>query len=48
MVWPKTTIVETGMWKKAASYSQIQHNMEMIAIASGEDGSKMVDRPLDC
>jgi hypothetical protein len=39
MVWPETAIVETGMWKKAASYPQIQHNMEMIAIVGGNDGS---------
>jgi hypothetical protein len=39
MVWPKTTVVKTGMWNKAANYPQIQHIMEMIAIAGGEDGS---------
>jgi hypothetical protein len=37
MVWPETAIVETGMRKKAASYPKIQHNMEMIVIAGGED-----------
>jgi hypothetical protein len=38
-VWPETTVVETSMWKKAASYPQIQHNIEIIAIAGGENGS---------
>jgi hypothetical protein len=32
-------VVEASMWKKAANYPQIQHNMEMIAIAGREDGS---------
>jgi hypothetical protein len=39
MVWLETAIVETSMWKKVANYLQIQDNMEMIAIAGGEDGS---------
>jgi hypothetical protein len=39
MVWPETAVVETGTWKKAASYPQIQQNMEMITIVGGEDGS---------
>jgi hypothetical protein len=27
------------VWKKATSYPQIQHNMEIIAIAGGENKS---------
>jgi len=42
MVRHETAAVEAGIWKEvgsAAIYPQSQHNMEMIAIVGGEDGS---------